>query len=215
VPGNTIAWETILSPFFRSGDISLCEGYAEDKAFKQVFWAKSPGGNDMNRVERMVPFRTVPILLIVAGLLAAGGFVAGANWSAGTRTGHEMPSTVEDEAVIGVEAEASADANTEVDAATGTSQQAPATRHNWLPEEMGAGSPGVVGEGEGVLEAEGDVMSLGRSLESERDYEWIDPELWHEYMRHKLGLGSGMDSTLWHEFMEFKRNREPGLQPGI
>ena len=122
----------------------------------------------MNRVERMVPFRTVTILLIVAGLLAAGGFIAGANWSAGTRTGLEMPSAVEDEAVIGVEAEAGADADTEVD--TDTPQQAPSARHNWLPEELGAGSPGVLGEAEDVLEAEDDAMSLGRYLERERGF---------------------------------------------
>jgi hypothetical protein len=152
----------------------------------RYFGQKAQGGNDMNRVDRMVPFRTVPILLIVAVLLAAGGFVAGANWSAGTRTGLAMPSAPESEAVIGVEAEAGVDAP----------QLAPSTSRDWLLEEPGAGSPGVLEE-------------------NERTFEGLDPTLWHEFMRHKLGLGSGMDPTLWHEFMEFKRNREPGLQPGI
>jgi hypothetical protein len=169
----------------------LCGGYAEVNDIDRSSGQEAQGGYDMNRVVRMVPFRTLSIILIVAGVLAAAGFVARAIWIAAPGADLEVEDDSEASAPIAVE--------TEVDNA----RRAPsAPPHRWLPDEIGAGLPGIVVEDEGALGAEDDVMSLGRYLETERAPERAAPPTMLDFQRQKLAETQADDAPVGSEWPE-------------
>jgi hypothetical protein len=168
----------------------LCDNYAENKDIDRCFGQNAQGGNHMNRVERMVPFRTLSIILIVAGLLVGAGFVARAIWIGGPYTGLETETGTEAEAGVALEAD------------DDTSQQVPSASRNWLPEEIGAGVPGIVVEDEGALAAEDDYMSLGRYLEAEHAREETEPLTAQDFLRQQLTATQADDESVGPEWPE-------------
>jgi hypothetical protein len=166
----------------------LCGGYAEDDERNRHIGQEARGGNHMNRVVRMVPFRTLSIILIVAGVLAAAGFVARAIWISAPGADLE------------VEDDSEASAPVAVEAGEDMSGEAPTTGHTWLPEEIGAGLPGIVVEDEGALGAEDDVMSLGRYLETERVPERAAPPTMQDFQRQKLTETQADDAPVGPEW---------------
>ena len=154
----------------------------------------------MNRVVRMVPFRTLSIILIVASVLAAAGLVARAIRNTGPYTGLETETGAESETGVALEAD------------DDTPQQAPSAGHNWLPEEIGAGVPGIVAEDEGALAAEDDYMSLGRYLEAERAREETEPLTAQDFLRQKLTATQADDASVGPEWPEDEC--EPAPQTG-